>query len=88
MCLIAAAIRPAGSALRRAKGAASGSGSADVRGGGVSVVRSCVGVRCSFGVIRRWGADADGMRVALGAHDEVLRKAIEAHGRLVIQAHR
>src|SRR5947209_2242130 len=31
------------------------------------------------GSTRRWEADADGMRVALAAHDEVLRKAIEAH---------
>jgi predicted ATPase/class 3 adenylate cyclase len=28
----------------------------------------------------RWEADADGMRVALAAHDKVLRAAIEAHG--------
>jgi predicted ATPase len=28
----------------------------------------------------RWENDADGMRVALAAHDEVLRAAIEAHG--------
>src|SRR5271166_4392768 len=32
------------------------------------------------GSTRRWEADADGMRVALAAHDEVLRKAIETHG--------
>jgi len=32
------------------------------------------------GSTRRWEADADGMRVALAAHDEVLRQAIEAHG--------
>jgi predicted ATPase/class 3 adenylate cyclase len=32
------------------------------------------------GSTRRWEADADGMRVALAAHDVVLRKAIEAHG--------
>jgi predicted ATPase len=32
------------------------------------------------GSTRRWEADADGMRVALVAHDEVLRTAIEAHG--------
>src|SRR6201993_376003 len=32
------------------------------------------------GSTRRWEADADGMRVALAAHDEALRKAIEAHG--------
>jgi hypothetical protein len=31
------------------------------------------------GSTRRW-EDADGMRVALAAHDEVLRAAIEAHG--------
>src|ERR1700688_2176261 len=32
------------------------------------------------GSTSRWEADAEGMRVALAAHDEVLRKAIEAHG--------
>jgi predicted ATPase len=32
------------------------------------------------GSTRRWEADADAMRTALAAHDEVLRKAIEAHG--------
>ena len=32
------------------------------------------------GSTRRWEADADGMRVALAAHDDVLRKAIDAHG--------
>ena len=32
------------------------------------------------GSTRRWEADADGMRVALAAHDEVLRRVIEAHG--------
>ncbi len=32
------------------------------------------------GSTRRWEADADAMRIALAAHDEVLRKAIEAHG--------
>ena len=31
------------------------------------------------GSTRRWEADADGMRVALAAHDEVLRSSIEAH---------
>jgi class 3 adenylate cyclase len=31
------------------------------------------------GSTRRWEADADGMRAALAAHDEVLRTAIEAH---------
>jgi predicted ATPase len=32
------------------------------------------------GSTRRWEADADGMRAALAAHDEVLHQAIEAHG--------
>ena len=32
------------------------------------------------GSTRRWETDADGMRAALAAHDEVLRGAIEAHG--------
>ncbi len=32
------------------------------------------------GSTRRWEADADAMRVALAAHDDVLRRAIEAHG--------
>ena len=32
------------------------------------------------GSTRRWEADADGMRAALAAHDQVLRSAIEAHG--------
>ena len=32
------------------------------------------------GSTRRWEADADAMRVALAAHDEVLREAIAAHG--------
>ncbi len=32
------------------------------------------------GSTRRWEADADGMRTALAAHDEVLRTAVEAHG--------
>ena len=32
------------------------------------------------GSTRRWETDADAMRVALAAHDEVLRSAIEAHG--------
>jgi len=32
------------------------------------------------GSTRRWEADADGMRVALATHDEVLGKAIDAHG--------
>jgi predicted ATPase/class 3 adenylate cyclase len=32
------------------------------------------------GSTRRWEADAEGMRAELAAHDEVLHKAIEAHG--------
>jgi class 3 adenylate cyclase len=32
------------------------------------------------GSTRRWEADADAMRAALVAHDEVLRSAIEIHG--------
>ena len=32
------------------------------------------------GSTRRWEADADGMRKALAAHDEVLRRAIETRG--------
>jgi predicted ATPase len=32
------------------------------------------------GSTRRWEADAEGMRVALSAHDAALRRAIEAHG--------
>lgn len=32
------------------------------------------------GSTRRWEADAERMRAALAAHDEVLRSAIEAHG--------
>jgi class 3 adenylate cyclase len=32
------------------------------------------------GSTRRWEADAEGMRVALAAHDEVLGKVIEAQG--------
>ena len=32
------------------------------------------------GSTRRWEADADAMRVALAAHDKVLRTAIDAHG--------
>jgi class 3 adenylate cyclase len=32
------------------------------------------------GSTRRWEADADAMRAALAAHDEVVRSAIQAHG--------
>ncbi|MFY9916815.1 MAG: adenylate/guanylate cyclase domain-containing protein, partial [Mycobacterium sp.] len=32
------------------------------------------------GSTRRWESDADAMRGALGAHDEVLRSAIASHG--------
>jgi predicted ATPase len=32
------------------------------------------------GSTRRWETDADGMQLALAAHDEVLRGAVEAHG--------
>ena len=32
------------------------------------------------GSTRRWEADAEGMRAALAAHDDVLGKAIRAHG--------
>jgi class 3 adenylate cyclase len=32
------------------------------------------------GSTRRWEADADRMRAALAAHDEVLCRAIEEHG--------
>ena len=32
------------------------------------------------GSTRRWETNADGMRIALAAHDEVLRRAIAAHG--------
>ncbi len=32
------------------------------------------------GSTRRWEADAEGMRVALAAHDEVLRSAVEGNG--------
>ena len=31
------------------------------------------------GSTRRWEADAEGMRVALDAHNQVLREAIETH---------
>jgi class 3 adenylate cyclase len=39
------------------------------------------------GSTRRWEADPEVLRVALAAHDDVLRRAIEAQGRLVVQAH-
>jgi class 3 adenylate cyclase len=32
------------------------------------------------GSTRRWESDADAMRAALVAHDDVLRSAIEGHG--------
>src|SRR3984885_12444771 len=32
------------------------------------------------GSTRRWESDAEGLRAALAAHDEVLRGAIEGHG--------
>ena len=32
------------------------------------------------GSTRRWETDADGMRIALAAHDEVLRATLETHG--------
>jgi len=35
------------------------------------------------GSTRRWESDADGMRVALAAHDKILRSAIEAQGGFV-----
>ena len=35
------------------------------------------------GSTRRWENDADAMRAALAAHDEVLRSAIETHGGLM-----
>ena len=37
------------------------------------------------GSTRRWEADAKGMRVALAAHDKVLRSAIEAHDGFVFR---
>jgi class 3 adenylate cyclase len=37
------------------------------------------------GSTRRWEADAEGMRAALAAHDEVLRSAIETHGGLLFK---
>src|ERR1700742_1015048 len=38
------------------------------------------------GSTRRWEANADAMRVALAAHDEVLRTAIGGHGGSVVKA--
>ncbi len=64
-------------------------------GGSASGVGFCGGVRspaaAPSGVVtflltdvegstRRWEADAEGMRAALAAHDEVLSRVIEAHG--------
>jgi len=40
------------------------------------------------GPTRRWEKDADAMRAALAAHDEVLREAIEAHGGCLFKQHR
>jgi predicted ATPase len=37
------------------------------------------------GSTRRWEADADGMRAALAAHDDMLRSAIETHGGFVFK---
>jgi predicted ATPase/class 3 adenylate cyclase len=37
------------------------------------------------GSTRRWEADADEMRIALTAHDKVLRSAIETHGGLLFK---
>jgi class 3 adenylate cyclase len=37
------------------------------------------------GSTRRWESNADAMRQALAAHDEVLRAAIEAHGGLLFK---
>ena len=37
------------------------------------------------GSTRRWEADADGMRAALAAHDEVLRTAIETQGGFMVK---
>ena len=37
------------------------------------------------GSTRRWENDADGMRKALAAHDEVLRSVIETHGGLLFK---
>ena len=37
------------------------------------------------GSTRRWEADADGMRAALSAHDEVLRSVIQTHDGLMFK---
>ena len=37
------------------------------------------------GSTRRWEADPDEMRIALAAHDEVLRSSIEAHGGFIFK---
>ena len=37
------------------------------------------------GSTRRWETDPDAMRLALAAHDEVLRRAIEAHNGLLFK---
>ncbi|OBA96666.1 cyclase [Mycobacteriaceae bacterium 1482268.1] len=37
------------------------------------------------GSTRRWESDADAMRASLGAHDEVLRTAIEGHGGFLVK---
>ena len=40
------------------------------------------------GSTRRWEADADGMRAALAAHDELMRQTVDGAQRLVVQTHR
>jgi class 3 adenylate cyclase len=51
-----------------------------------ATISQCAGGVVTFlftdvkGSTRRWEADADLMRKALAAHDEVLRSAIEGHG--------
>ena len=37
------------------------------------------------GLTSRWEADAEGMRSALAAHDEVLRSEIETHGGFLLK---
>ena len=51
-------------------------------GGGDVFVHLCGGFDQSV------GETSDAMPVALAAHDEVLRSAIEVHGGLPVQAHR